>query len=45
MSTRTPTYQELLAAIKTGGRHPSDRLLKNGLARRFGISRTIQLQQ
>ncbi|MGB1426049.1 MAG: GntR family transcriptional regulator [Paracoccaceae bacterium] len=40
MSTPTPIYQQLFAAIKNGGLRPGDRLLETDLARRFGVSRT-----
>ncbi|WP_435229381.1 GntR family transcriptional regulator [Pseudopelagicola sp. nBUS_20] len=40
MSTPTPIYQQLLAAIENGGLRPGDRLLETNLAQRFGVSRT-----
>ena len=40
MSTPTPIYQKLLAAIENGALRPGDRLLETDLAQRFGVSRT-----
>jgi DNA-binding GntR family transcriptional regulator len=40
MSTPTPIYQKLLAAIENGDLRPGDRLLETDLAQRFGVSRT-----
>jgi DNA-binding GntR family transcriptional regulator len=40
MSTPTPIYQKLLAAIENGDLRPGDRLLETDLAERFGVSRT-----
>jgi len=40
MSTPTPIYQKLLAAIENGELRPGDRLLETDLAQRFGVSRT-----
>ena len=40
MSTPTPIYQKLLAAIENGDLRPGDRLLETDLAQRFDVSRT-----
>ena len=39
MSTPTPIYQKLLAAIENGDLRPGDRLLETDLAQRFDVSR------